>query len=158
MVNDHIRITKYIRYCDEEIRSLMKVFRWLTRIAPCEVKKTHTHAEPHTGNQPRNSKKELYDAQKSVTGFKSECKTDAARFFWNTKKCYLPSLPAFFISVSVMTEICSSIRPSFLPSSQGSPIAIEDNHEMSSLEINNGVQSCLIPHLFRRYFGWRMQC
>ena len=58
------------------------------------------------------------------------------------KKRYLPSLPISFVSVFLLAEICSSATPSFLPLSQGSPVAIEESHAVRDFKIcNNGGQT-----------------
>ena len=64
------------------------------------------------------------------------------KIFPNYKKWYLPFCPISLISVFVLAETCSSATPLFLPSLQGSPVAIEKSHAVRDIKIcNNGRQT-----------------
>ena len=80
------------------------------------------------------------------------------KIFLNYKKWYLPSLPIYSISVFVLAETCSSATRSFLPSLQGSPVAIEESHAVRDFKIsNNGGQTFYNAHPLLFYLGWWTQ-
>ena len=130
--------------------------RCLTGIPTCEKEYKPTRGTIQRKSTNIQSKGTLRN--RDCHRIQIEFKTDAAGFFWNTKKRYLPLLPTSFISVFVLAEICSSATPSCLPSSQGSSVAIEDSHAIWVFKIsNNGGQTFYIAHPFLFYLGWWMQ-